>query len=44
MWSLKLTAAEWFQRDRGDNERIDEESLGLTAQLWMDLANDLLAG
>ena len=42
--SLQLTAAEWFERLRGDDERIDEESLGLTAQLWEDLAHDLLAG
>lgn len=44
MYSLQLTAAEWFERDRGNDERIDEESLGLTAQLWTDLANELLLG
>lgn len=43
LFSDDMTVGEWFERDRGDNERIDEASLGMTAQLWSDLAHDLLA-
>jgi acetylornithine deacetylase/succinyl-diaminopimelate desuccinylase-like protein len=35
--------SELGRRFHGTDERIDVESLGLTTQLWVDVATDLLA-
>lgn len=40
--SPSLSAAEFGSRFHGNDERIDIESLGLTTQLWHDVATDLL--
>lgn len=42
LFSPELDAADFGARFHGNDERIDVESLGLTTQLWLDVARDLL--
>ena len=42
LFSPTVDGAEFGRRFHGNDERIDVESLGLTAQLWVDVATDLL--
>ncbi len=41
LFSAKASLPEYRARFHGDDERIDVESLGLSAQLWVDLADGL---
>jgi acetylornithine deacetylase/succinyl-diaminopimelate desuccinylase-like protein len=43
LFSAKASLPEYRARFHGDDERIDVESLGLSAQLWLDLADGLPA-
>ncbi len=43
LFSPALDAGEFGSRFHGHNERIDVESLALTTQLWLDVAQDLLS-
>jgi acetylornithine deacetylase/succinyl-diaminopimelate desuccinylase-like protein len=40
--SPAIDAGEFGRRFHGNDERIDVDSLGLTTQLWLDVARDLL--
>jgi acetylornithine deacetylase/succinyl-diaminopimelate desuccinylase-like protein len=40
--SAGLTGGEYWRRFHGRDERIDVESLGLSARLWEDLARELV--
>ncbi len=42
MFSARTSLADFQSRFHGHDERIDVESLGLSAQLWLDLAEGLL--
>jgi acetylornithine deacetylase/succinyl-diaminopimelate desuccinylase-like protein len=42
MFSERASLAEFQSRFHGHDERIDTESLGLSAQLWIDVAEGLL--
>ncbi len=42
LFSPDLDAGDFSSRFHGHNERIDVESLRLTTDLWLDVANDLL--
>jgi acetylornithine deacetylase/succinyl-diaminopimelate desuccinylase-like protein len=42
LFSEKIPFAEFASMFHGDNERIDQESLGLSTDLWMALAKDLV--
>jgi acetylornithine deacetylase/succinyl-diaminopimelate desuccinylase-like protein len=44
LFSGRLSFAEYSARVHGDDERIDQASLGLCADLWPALAQDLLEG
>jgi acetylornithine deacetylase/succinyl-diaminopimelate desuccinylase-like protein len=41
LFSAKASLPEYRARFHGDDERIDVDSLGLSAQLWLDLADGL---
>ncbi|MTV24229.1 M20/M25/M40 family metallo-hydrolase [Nitriliruptoraceae bacterium ZYF776] len=43
MFSAKASLAEFQSRFHGHDERIDVDSLGLSAQLWLDVAEGLLS-
>ena len=43
LFSPELDAGDFATRFHGHNERIDVESLALTTQLWIDVAQDLLS-
>jgi acetylornithine deacetylase/succinyl-diaminopimelate desuccinylase-like protein len=43
MFSARASLAEFQSRFHGHDERIDTESLGLSAGLWIDVAESLLA-
>jgi acetylornithine deacetylase/succinyl-diaminopimelate desuccinylase-like protein len=43
LFSPSLDAGDFARRFHGNDERIDVESLGLTARLWVDVCRDLLA-
>jgi acetylornithine deacetylase/succinyl-diaminopimelate desuccinylase-like protein len=43
MFSAKASLSEFQSRFHGHDERIDTESLGLSTQLWLDVAEGLLA-
>lgn len=42
LFSTRSPWEEFAARFHGDDERLDVESLGLSTQLWIDVANDLL--
>jgi acetylornithine deacetylase/succinyl-diaminopimelate desuccinylase-like protein len=42
LFSEKIPFAEFASMFHGDNERIDQESLRLSTELWMALAKDLV--
>ena len=42
LFSERLSFAEYSARVHGDDERIDQASLGLCADLWPAVARDLL--
>jgi acetylornithine deacetylase/succinyl-diaminopimelate desuccinylase-like protein len=42
LFSERISFAEFASMFHGDNERIDQESLRLSTQLWLALARDLL--
>jgi acetylornithine deacetylase/succinyl-diaminopimelate desuccinylase-like protein len=42
LFSPTVDASEFGRRFHGNDERIDVESLGLTTQLWVDVATDVL--
>jgi acetylornithine deacetylase/succinyl-diaminopimelate desuccinylase-like protein len=42
LFSAKASLAEFQSRFHGHDERIDVDSLGLSTQLWLDVAADLL--
>ena len=44
LFSERLSFTEYSARVHGDDERIDQESLGLCAELWPAVARDLLGG
>lgn len=43
LFSPNLDGGDFSRRFHGDDERIDVESLGLTTQLWLDVAHGLWA-
>ncbi|GGI09706.1 M20/M25/M40 family metallo-hydrolase [Egicoccus halophilus] len=43
LFSAKASLQEFQSRFHGHDERIDVDSLGLSTQLWLDVAEDLLA-
>jgi acetylornithine deacetylase/succinyl-diaminopimelate desuccinylase-like protein len=43
-YSGRIPFGEYLQMFHGDDERIDQESLRLSAELWIAVARDLLAG
>ena len=43
LFSDKIPFAEFMSMFHGNDERIDQESLRLSAELWMGVAKDLLA-
>jgi acetylornithine deacetylase/succinyl-diaminopimelate desuccinylase-like protein len=42
MFSAKASLSEFQSRFHGHDERIDTESLGLSTQLWLDVAEGML--
>jgi acetylornithine deacetylase/succinyl-diaminopimelate desuccinylase-like protein len=42
LFSPELDTGDFAARFHGNDERIDTESLGLSTQLWCDVARDLL--
>jgi acetylornithine deacetylase/succinyl-diaminopimelate desuccinylase-like protein len=42
LFSTRASLAEFQSRFHGHDERIDVDSLGLSTQLWLDVASDLL--
>jgi acetylornithine deacetylase/succinyl-diaminopimelate desuccinylase-like protein len=42
LFSAKASLAEFQSRFHGHDERIDVDSLGLSTELWLDVASDLL--
>jgi acetylornithine deacetylase/succinyl-diaminopimelate desuccinylase-like protein len=44
LFSQKLTFEDYGRMFHGDDERVDVESLRLSAELWEAVARDLLAG
>ena len=42
LFSERLSFTEYAERVHGDDERIDQASLGLCADLWPAVARDLL--
>jgi acetylornithine deacetylase/succinyl-diaminopimelate desuccinylase-like protein len=43
LFSRNLSAADFAERFHGHNERVDVDSLGLTTEMWIQVAKELLA-